>query len=95
MTPADRRLRHLARTLLVHTLGESPARRVTVERRDGKPVALPWDDLYAIVSDALGDDVFAVEVFPARHALVDETNRRHFFEIADPAVLPGLHRRGR
>jgi hypothetical protein len=66
-------------------------RHLRVKRRDGKD-GIPWDVLQAIKDELLGEDVTAVEFYPARYDLVNQVNMRHLYTI-EPGWLPfGLHR---
>lgn len=67
-------------------------RRMTVEHPDGSEVRCSWDVLQALKDVYLGPEVCAVEVFPPAWEVVDEVNRRHFWEV-DTARVPSLYRR--
>jgi hypothetical protein len=51
-----------------------------VMRRDGKD-GITWDQLQAIKNEYLGEDAWAIEVFPPNHAFVNEVNMRHLWLI--------------
>lgn len=59
---------------------------LTIERTDGKPIRCGWDRLQAIKNQVLGVDVYAIEIFPAEHAVVNEINRRHFWVVPPDTV---------
>ena len=61
-----------------------------VYRHDGCPVVCDWDTLQAIKNEALGEDVTAIEIFPAQDNVVDEVNYRHFWAIFNHDVLSAL-----
>jgi len=56
-----------------------------VERHDGSPIRCGRDRLQALKA-------CAVEVFPPGDQVVNEINRRHFFEV-DRNLMPSLYRR--
>ena len=58
-----------------------------VWRHDGQPVVCDWDTLQAIKNEALGEDVWVIEVFPAEDSVINEFNMRHFW-IVDPDMIP-------
>ena len=66
---------------------------LTIERHDGKPIRCGWDTLQRIKNEALGEDVHAIEVFPAEKDVVNEVNRRHFWAVPDAFLSFGLHNR--
>ena len=68
------------------------SQHLIIQRRDGEPISAEWDVLQAIKDDVLGADVFAVEVYPAQNALVNEVNRRHLWSIPKEVLGIGLHR---
>lgn len=67
-------------------------RRMIVEHPDGGEVRCSWDVLQALKDAYLGPEVCAVEVFPPADEVVDEVNRRHFYEV-DTRRVPSLYRR--
>lgn len=65
---------------------------LAVERIDGKEIKGNWDLLQNIKNEYLGEDVTAIEIFPAKLEVVNEVNRRHLWVI--PAeMIPSLRRR--
>ncbi len=40
-----------------------------------------WDELYQLKNKYIGDDKFAIEVFPIKTELVNYSNSRHLFYI--------------
>ena len=67
--------------------------RVLTVRRNDEHDRIPYDDLYAIKNLALGEDVEAVEVYPAAVDLVDEINARHLWEWPRGAFPFNFNRR--
>jgi len=65
-----------------------------VSRHDGRPIVSDWDTLQAIKNEYLGEDVTAIEVYPAEHDVVCEVNYRHFWVVDGPILdmLPNLRR---
>ena len=76
----------------VTILEEIYGRRMIVERRDGNPIRCGWDRLQALKDEYLGKEACVVEVFPPCDEVVNDTNRRHFYEV-DPNLVPSLYRR--
>jgi hypothetical protein len=58
-------------------------RHLKVRRRDGKD-GIGWDVLQTIKNEMLGEDVTAVEVYPASDQVVNEANIRHLWEMPEP-----------
>jgi len=65
-----------------------------VSRHDGKPIVCDWDTLQAIKNEFLGEDVTAIEIYPAESNVVCEVNYRHFWVVDGPILdmLPSLRR---
>jgi len=82
----------MAKAYRVTVLDEIHGRRMIVERRDGSPIRCGWDRLQALKDEYLGKEACAVEVLPPSDELVNEINRRHFFEV-HPNMVPSLYRR--
>ena len=59
-----------------------------VRRRDGGD-GITWDALQQIKNELLGEDVLAVEIYPASHDVVNEANIRHLWAIPR-GMLPSL-----
>lgn len=57
------------------------------DRRDG----IPWDHLQQIKDEVLGEDVFAIEVYPPSDRVINEVNMRHLWEIPGQ-YAPDLYR---
>lgn len=66
--------------------------RMTVEHHDGSEVRCSWSVLQALKDAYLGPSICVVEVYPPAWEVVDEVNRRHFWEV-DPLKVPSLIRR--
>ena len=81
----------MASAYQVTVLDEIHVRRMIIERRDGSPICCGWDRLQTLKDEYLGEEACAVEVFPPSDELVNEINRRHFFEV-DPNMVPSLYR---
>jgi hypothetical protein len=62
-------------------------RHLVIERHDGKPVR-GWNTIQAIKDESLGDETWAVEVYPPTMDIVDEVNRRHLWEVPEHVVAP-------
>ena len=61
-----------------------------VRRRDGQD-GISWDQLQQVKNDLLGEEVTAIEIYPAAYDLVDEAPIRHLWAV--PAELvPNLNR---
>ena len=62
---------------------------LSIERKDGKEIILPWDALQDIKNEYVGRNVTMVEYFPETWAVVDEVNRRHFWSTDEtPPMTP-------
>ena len=66
---------------------------ITIERVDGRD-GIPWDHLQAIKNEILGEDAWAIEVYPPEAELVNEVNRRHLWRLPFGTPLPNLKHRG-
>lgn len=64
-----------------------------VKRRDGKD-GITWDQLQVIKNEYLGEDAWAIEVYPAEGALVNELNMRHLWLIPRENCPDLLNRTG-
>jgi hypothetical protein len=69
-----------------------PRQHLRVERVDGKD-GIGWDELQEIKDAYMGRDVWCVEVYPAAHAVVNEQNMRHLWEVFDDEMPFGWGRR--
>jgi hypothetical protein len=94
---------YLAYVLLIKPIKENPdehqtqvlhrqtpwgmMRHLVIERHDGGPVR-GWNTIQAIKDEALGDETWAVEVYPPTMDIVDEVNRRHLWEVPEHVVAP-------
>ncbi len=63
---------------------------IAIKRVDGKPIRATWDVLQAIKNEAVGEDAYAVEVFPETDKLVFQENMRHLF-VFPPGERLDLH----
>ena len=61
---------------------------IAINRKDRKPITATWDVLYAIKNEAVGEDGYAVEVYPDKTCLVYEENMRHLFVFPEGDRLP-------
>lgn len=52
---------------------------IAIRRHDGKPIVGGWNTLQAIKNDVVGQQRYAVEVFPETASLVNEENMRHLW----------------
>lgn len=62
--------------------------RLRIQKRSGRD-GITWDVLQQIKNDVLGEDVWAIEIFPPTSELVNEINARHLWTWAQPS-LPNL-----
>jgi hypothetical protein len=75
---------------VVNVVDTRNGRHVRIRRDDKSEIRTTWNVMQGIKDRVLGQDVTAVEVYPARRDLVDEANIRHLWSIEE---LPfGLHR---
>jgi hypothetical protein len=61
-----------------------------IRRHDGAEIAAKWDVLQQIKNDMVGAEAFAVEMYPAESAVVDEVNWRLLWIIPAEAMPFGL-----
>lgn len=61
---------------------------ISIERVDTKPIMATWDVMQAIKNDVVGEDRYAVEVFPDMDSLVYSANMRHLFVFPEGERLP-------
>lgn len=73
---------HSARTGLRH---------LRIRRQDGGR-HFPWWHLQALKNELLGEEVYAVEVFPPQNDVIDVFNFRHLWEVQDGGTLPNMGR---
>lgn len=67
-------------------------RHLKIWRDDHKPIVAEWSVIQEIKNDMLGEDAYAVEVYPQTSNVVDEANYRHLWEIPADHIPPfGLH----
>lgn len=59
---------------------------IVIQRRDGKPITAEWDVLQQIKNEMVGEDAFAIEIYPSSSDLVNETNRRHLWVVSDALI---------
>ena len=66
-----------------------------IERNDGQSIEADWDTIQLIKNDVLGEDVCAIEIYPASSNVVNEINRRHLW-VVDPDFVRSfdMSRRG-
>jgi len=61
-----------------------------VRRRDGRD-GISWNQLQQVKNELLGEEVTAIEIYPAEYDLIDEAPIRHLWAV--PAELvPNLNR---
>lgn len=60
---------------------------LSVKRRDRKPIR-DWRHLQRIKNEILGEDIEAVELFPAEQRLVDTSNQYHLWALPDGKCFP-------
>lgn len=61
-----------------------------VRRRDGQD-DISWDELQQVKNELLGEEVTAIEIFPAAYDLVNEAPIRHLWAVPTEMV-PNLNR---
>lgn len=61
---------------------------LTVERLDGAPIVAEWDVLQAIKNEMCGEEIIAIEIFPAESQKVNEINRRHLWIVSESDIYP-------
>jgi len=66
-----------------YTASSVDGKHIVIQRRDGQPIVAEWDVLQQIKNEMVGEETFAIELFPASSNLVNETNRRHLWVISD------------
>lgn len=72
-----------------------PCQQLVIFKLDSLPIT-SWVDMQRIKSSLLGDEVEAVEIFPAESRLIDTANIRHLWIINSGARLSfGFTERGR
>lgn len=59
-----------------------------LDRKDG----ISWDELQAVKNEALGEEIYCVEIYPAQNNVVNEINMRHLWVMSEDS-LPCLGRR--
>lgn len=64
-------------------------RWLQVWRKDGKD-GITWDELQEIKNVVLGDEVTAIEIYPAQSQLVNLKNVRHLWVVINVGKLPNL-----
>ena len=62
-----------------------PLFHLSIKRVDRKPVR-DWRDLKRIKNQLVGEEVEAVEIFPAESRLIDTANQYHLWGVLDPKV---------
>lgn len=72
------RYNHSLYRILVNDL-YSGFTHISIERIDTKPITTTWDVLQAIKNDAVGENRYAIEVFPDTASLVYSANMRHLW----------------
>lgn len=64
---------------------------IAIRRKDRKPFNPTWPELQKIKNTVIGEDVYAVEIFPASNDVVNNANFRHLW-IMEKKDLPNLKR---
>ncbi len=64
-----------------------------IRRSDGKS-GISWDTLQQIKNEMVGQDAWAIEVFPAQDSLVNEANIRHLWLVPPDQAIPDLRHPG-
>jgi len=59
--------------------------QITVARKDNRPVQ-SWYDLWNIKNLIAGEEMTAIEIYPARSDLIDGQNQRHLFILPDEFI---------
>lgn len=81
---------HYSAWITVKALPVAPwsTRVLTVMREPSDRGDIGWDVLQTIKDEMLGEDVYAVEVYPAATDIVADEYRRHLWEV--PTELRGV-----
>lgn len=71
---------------VIEILHDEPLGHLMVEH-DG---SITWDTLFEIKNEIWGDEVRAIEVYPARNQLVNSANIRHLWRLGAHDFCPDL-----
>lgn len=64
-----------------HTTTNDKSKCLSISRKDGLEI-ISWDDMMHIKNEVLGN-VVAIEIFPKKEDLVNESNTRHLWVIPE------------
>lgn len=87
MTRAFRNTRYTVMIYDNHPTSKGPATRVMIQRHDDAPIPNHWSELQKIKNAIFGEDVTAVEYYPAVSDLIDGFNI-YWLWIYPKDVLP-------
>jgi hypothetical protein len=87
MTRAYRNNRYTIMVFDNHNVSTGTATRVMIQKHDDTPILNHWAELFKIKNEIFGDEIVAIEYYPAKSELIDDHNI-YWLWIYPPGVLP-------